>query len=133
MLWYQSGGGRLTQLTRNFQPLPFTNNYTAASGGAVGVNFNAGATFIPGALTYQYGSFIPGTISGSSGIVKFPLKFINATTVIVTITPIAKDASTNINNTFSLINASTTTTQFQWTCQTSTSQYTGFTWTAVGN
>lgn len=133
IIWYQTGGGRLTQLSRNFQPLPFTNNYTAASGGAVGTNFSAGATFIPGGLTYQYGSFTPGSIGTSSGIVKFPLKFINASSVIVSITAICKAAGSSINNTFSIKNGTVTAFQFQWNCQTSTSEYTGFTWTAVGN
>ncbi len=133
ILWYQSGGARLTQLTRNFQPLPFKNNYTAASGGAVGTDFNAGATFIPGALTYQYGSFTPGTISGSSGTIKFPLKFINASTVIVSLTAICKAGGTTVNSTFSIETGTVTATQFKWSCPTSTSAYAGFTWTAVGN
>lgn len=55
-LYFLSGGGRLTQLTRNFTPITTTN----------------GATFLPGGLILQWGQV---SAPATSGQVTFPLQF----------------------------------------------------------
>ncbi len=55
ILWYQSGGGRLMQLTRNFLPVASTNGYT----------------FIPGGLILQWGT----STKSTDGSTSFPLAF----------------------------------------------------------
>lgn len=57
-LYYLSGGGRLTQLTRNFQPVRGTNGYT----------------FLPGGLIFQWGRAVP---TGGSTSVNFNIPFPN--------------------------------------------------------
>jgi|GEM_PF-3181782 hypothetical protein len=130
--YFLSGGNRLTQLTRNFTPIPLTNNYAAADGsGAVGAAYNGGATFLPGGIIFQWGSFEPGSISPSTGTVKLPQKFTNSSSKII-ITPICKSGGTAVNDTFSVQSTTISATQFQWNCTTSTNAYTGFTWIAIG-
>src|ERR1700676_484275 len=111
MLWMMRGAAPAIQISRNFVPSLLTNNYAAADGsGSVGNKFSAGYTFIPGALTFQYG-FVN---FGSTGIisnpqtVKLPLKFINASSVIITLTPICKAGGTSIDATISLVSGSIT-------------------------
>src|ERR1700722_1105497 len=136
VLWMMRGAGDTIQLSRNFTPSLLTNNYAAADGsGNVGTMYSAGYTFLPGALSYQYGSvnFGSGGIPSTPLTVKLPLKFINASSVIVSLTAISKASGATINETIGLVSGSVTTTQFQWNAQTSTSQYVGITWTAVGN
>ena len=67
-LYYKSGGGRLTQFTRNFQPSISTSGYT----------------FLPGGLILQYGSAL--TLAGGNTPVTFNASapFTNIFTVNVT-------------------------------------------------
>lgn len=59
-LYFLTGGNRLTQLTRNFQPSISTNGYT----------------FLPGGLILQYGISLSNT-SSPNGTVVFPIAFPN--------------------------------------------------------
>ena len=122
-------------MTRNFTPKGLTNNYLPADGGgAVGTKFSAGYTFIPGGLIYQYGFYNNGTsgITTSRQDLKFPFKFTNASSVIVTITPICKAGGTSVEDTFSYETGTVSTTQFTWNATTSTTAYQGINWVAIG-
>ncbi len=135
-LWYVKGASTTgIQLTGPYSPSTLTNNYTPQSGGgAVGVNYSAGYTFIPGGILYQYGSFIKNSgISPSTGIVKFPATFTNASSIIVIVSPITPTDGTSQSHTISVINGTTTTTQFEWNYDSSTTSYVGFSWIAIGN
>ncbi len=134
-LYFKTGGGRLMQFTRNFTPIPLTNNYAPASGGPnVGTDFNAGATFISGGIIFQWGSFEPGTFdfpNPITGTVKLPQKFTNANSKI-TISPICKNGGTSGRATFSIQDGTVTATEFKWNLDANTNRYTGFTWIAIG-
>jgi len=89
-LYYQSGGGRLSQLTRNFTP----------------INAGNGASFIAGGLIFQWGSFDP----NSTTTIVFPQAF-TSPPYSITLTP-----SVNDNGTYRayVATGSVTTTQFQF-------------------
>ncbi len=137
-LFFQRGSGgppnTPIQLT-NGDIFPLTNNYTPqAGGGPVGTKFNAGATFLPGGLFYQYGTFKAVLVlSAISGTIKFLRTFTNAASVVVTISPICKTTGTSDRRTISVKDGSITTTQFQYNFDSASADYVGFTWTAVGN
>lgn len=106
-LYYQSGGGRLSQLTRNFQP----------------INAGNGASFLPGGLIIQWGSFNP----NSSTTVVFPQAF-TATPYMIQLT-----GSASNNSTFraGVATGSVTTTQFQFQ-GTIDSHWNPIYWLAIG-
>ncbi len=67
-LYYLSGGNRLTQLTRNIQPLAARPGYT----------------FLPGGLLLQWGV----TVSSGTGVITFPIAFTAGTFLpVVTLGP----------------------------------------------
>jgi hypothetical protein len=133
-LFYQRDSGGVIEVTGPYDPVPLTNNYSPMSGGGpVGTAYSAGYTVMIGGVIYQYGSYQVSSISPSTGTVKFPATFLNGASVVVNITPICKSGGATINNTFSVQSATVSATQFQWNAQTSTSEYTGFYWTAIGN
>jgi hypothetical protein len=136
-LWFVRAAGTTgIQLTGPGGTSTLTNNYAAGDGsGPTGVKFNAGNSFLPGALIYQYGFYDNGAggISPSIIVVKFPVLFISPTSIVVTITAISKVGGTTESHTASLISGTVTTAQFQVNFDTSTASYRGFTWTAVGN
>lgn len=125
-LYFLSGGGRLTQFTRNILPGQFINNYTPQSGGGpVGVAFTAGSTFLPGGMLMQYG-LRTGISTPSAGTVKFPFNF--SSIMGVQITPILNGVP---GGAFSIGVRNVTTTQFQYETVGS-STLTSFYWTAIG-
>jgi hypothetical protein len=74
-LYYLSSGGRLTQLTRNIQPLAASPGYT----------------FLPGGLIFQWGV----TVSSGTGNISFPIPFTAGTFLpVVTIAPVSGPAVT---------------------------------------
>jgi hypothetical protein len=58
ILFYQSGSGLVSQLTRNFKPINATN----------------GATYLPGGLILQYGNITP-IVPGGTVPITFPIAF----------------------------------------------------------
>lgn len=136
-LWFVRGANMTgIQLTGPGTPMLLTRNYTPQSGGGpVGNIFGAGATFFAGGLLYQFGFFAPGTgnISPSTGTIKFPKTYADATSIIILLTAICKNGGTSASHTFSIIPGTTTTTQFQWNLDTSTTAYIGLNWMAIGN
>lgn len=99
-----------------------------------------GWTFLPGqnvattnALILQYGSSIPGSIiSGHSiGTTSFPISF-SKVPFFIALSPISQVGGASINNTISVVTGTLDKTSFGWNWQTSTSQYTGFYWWAIG-
>ncbi len=133
LFFTQDNSGNEYQLTRCI-PSSYTlfsnntNNYNL-----VGTNFTGGWSFLPGGMLIQYGNYNrPAGISPSIITVVFPVAFTNAATVNVIVTPICKAGGTSATDTFSLIDGSITTTQFQWNAETSTSSYVGVTWIAIG-
>jgi hypothetical protein len=126
---------QLSRVSNNASALfgVLTQNYPAGDGsGSVGNNFYGAWTFLPGGLFLNYGTYNPGTISPSTGTVKFPVIYTNASSVIVTITPISSSGGTSNAYVVSLQNTQVTTGQFKWNFSTSTSSYVGFTWQAIG-
>lgn len=108
-LFYQSGGGVITQLTGPTAPSIVTNGFT----------------YLPGGLLMQWGSTNAVTSSASTTIT-FPTPFLSAV-FSVQGTVVTNDTSTVR---FSLLNAATLT-QFV-TSQTSTSHFTLLYWMALG-
>ena len=108
-LYYLSGGGKLTQLTRNFAPATTANGYT----------------FLPGGLILQYGSSTAVKSSGSTTItfpIPFPVAVYSVQCTVVT--------SDNSTIRFSILNNSALDKFI--TTQTSTSKFTNLYWTAIG-
>lgn len=75
ILWYQTGGGRLMQLTRNFVPVASTNGYT----------------FIPGGLILQWGTK---ATTGTGTTVNFNTPF-PSNCFVVLLTPALVTLNTN--------------------------------------
>ena len=97
-----------------------------------GYSMTTGWTFLPGNLLFQYGQVTrAGGISPSDISVTFPVTF-SSTDVIVTVTPISKSSGSLNNNTASVRDTSVTDSGFTCKFQTSTADYKGFTWTAIG-
>ena len=115
-LFYQSGGNKLIQLTRNFVPLLAANGYT----------------FVAGGLMIQWG-FVSVPVSATAIInfatnnKNFPS---NCFAVFTTITD--NSASPAVPGTVSV--SLVTPTSFKYTANYSTSaKYNGFYWMAIGN
>lgn len=131
MLYFLTGGNRLIQFTRNFVPTPLTNNYNG-----VGTQWSGGATFLPGGIIYQWGTFFPSAgkfvpITGETGTIRFPQAFTNTNTTVL-ITFISKSGGTNNTVVASVQNTTISTTQFQWSITASTDGYVGLSWIAIG-
>lgn len=109
ILWYQSGGGRLMQLTRNFVPVASAN----------------GSTFLPGGLILQWGTL---TTTGILTTVSFNFSF-PANCFIVLTEP--NVAAVNGNQQFSV--SSKSTTGFSFGTNTGYSVGSNFFWAAIGN
>jgi hypothetical protein len=132
-LFYSPDAGSVEyQLTRTIdaQSSLFSTNTQYPQAPAVAFE-TGGWTFLPGGLILQYGTSNPGSIGPSFGTTKFPISFTSAP-FIVQVSAICKSSGASINNTISVNNGSVTATKFGWNWQTSTSQYTGFTWIAIG-
>jgi hypothetical protein len=118
ILWYQSGGGRVSQLTRNFIPTASQN----------------GATFFPGGLVLQYG--VQNTnFASKTGSIVFPMVMpANLYNVQLTLKGTSGTAQTIEVTTFDLNTPNPGYKGFSWmfTGPSGTS-YTGFYWTAIGN
>jgi hypothetical protein len=129
-LYYLSGGGKLSQLTRNVQSGLFVNNYVASGGGNAGMDYSAGVTYLPGGLLMQYGRYDPSSLP-NGGTIKFPFK--SAGIYNIQITPISSSSSSTPSNcSISYKNGSTTADQFEWKVNGSNSDYRGFFWMTIG-
>jgi hypothetical protein len=111
-LFWETGAGLIQQLTVNLTPSATTNGYT----------------FLPGGLIFQWGivNFPPrnGTVTFATANISFPGNCFNVLT-----TMIGNSSGGNDVGVFSV-----TKTAFQWTFTgSSSSSYTGFYWTAIGN
>jgi len=111
ILWYQSGGGRLSQLTSNITPLVSGNGYT----------------YLPGGIIYQWGSFNATSITTFA--VTFPIAFAkNLFNLQVTI---QQNSNSTIRN--SIANSpAPSKTGFTWT-GTNSSDLIKVYWVAIGN
>lgn len=120
ILWYQTGGGRLMQLTRNFAPVANTNGYT----------------FLPGGLILQWGTVNgthagvlqggdTGTVTFSSANIAFPSNCFEVWTQ-----PFYTSAAPNGAGVVATkLNG---TTSFSWIFNTNSGSYNGFFWAAIG-
>ncbi len=116
-LYYKSGGGRLTQLTRNFQPVSSTNGYT----------------FLPGGLILQWGQITSTastftTLLFATANINFP-----ANCFAVFTQPYGSGTPPGDNGNVEIRKSTLSNTQFDWCFVTSSGQYTGFFWWALGN
>src|SRR5271163_109065 len=129
-------GGNEYQLTR------FIDAQIATFGiygtfGTVTANYSINGfwTFLPGGLIFMNGIVQSTTatpqISPSTIVVTFPFNF-TSNNIIVTITPICKAGGTSVNDVAASTNGSTSKSGFTCNFTSSTSAYTGFTWTAIG-
>ncbi len=115
-LYFLTGGNRLTQMTRNFQP-------TIAA--------NTGTTFIPGGFILKFGRVTAsanttGTVNLNTNGISFPNACFSVWTQ-----PFYTGANPSGVATAAIkIN---TPTSFTWTFITSSGAYTGFLWVALGN
>jgi len=136
-LFYTPDASALSyQLTRTI-----TGSFTSFAGygafGTVTVNYaqNAGWTFLPGGMLFQYAQVLStlGTpqISPSTIVVTFPVPF-TTSNVVVSVSPICKAAGTSETHVPSVKNGTITNTGFICNWDTSTTSYVGFTWTAIG-
>src|SRR5208283_3814234 len=123
-LFYQSGGGRITQLT---------GILTGAIGSQTSAAAN-GYTVLPGGIIFQWG-FINATTTGAyttltfaTNNIAFPTNCFNVSTTAYAGTPIPGSQATVIVRVSSVSN-----TGFQWVWATNSSNYNGFYWTAIGN
>jgi hypothetical protein len=109
-LYFLSGGGALTALTRNFQPVSLTNGYT----------------FLPGGLIFQWGITAPSTASqtitfATSGNINFPKNIFNiqvtankaATATNVTTNVYVNLSSVTLDG-FQILNANNGTLGYYW-------------------
>lgn len=115
LLWWQSGGGTLAQMTVNLTPVSSTNGYT----------------FIPGGLILQWG--IVSSTSGS-GTVTFPIAFPQAVFnitfgMIVT----SGSSTTHAGQVYVKAIPSLTNSSFGWRQADLSPDATGFFWSAIGN
>lgn len=121
MLWYQSGGGRVTQFSSNFQP-------------KIGSN---GATYLPGGLMMIWAtvnSTSSGTVTisapasfGPPNPIIFPHNCFSVFTQPFTTGAIVPGGTATVDVRI------TTKSTFQWAFITSSSNYSGFFWMALGN
>lgn len=126
-------GANAYQLSR-FIDAQFTKFGTFTASGTVtaGYTQSAGWTFLPGGLMLQYAQVtrVAG-ISPSDIVVTYPVPF-TTSQVIVSITPISKPSGSIDNNTASIRSGSVDQNGFTCKFQTSSADYRGFTWTAIG-
>ena len=111
MLWYQSGGGRLIQITRNFVPTTSNNTNNAPSG----------STFMLGGLIFKWGtiSAVSETATPilftSLGVTQFPN---NCFSIVANLNGGTSSANLNVSNIsalgFTYYNTSGTTRTFFW-------------------
>lgn len=123
-LHYQSAGGFLTQMTRNFLPHAGNNGYT----------------FIPGGLVLQWGivtaATTPNAFPAATGNVSFAVsnKIFPNNCFNVQCTLIAKAGGSVSDFTIGVITSTVSTTGFNWSYSGSTSTgYPSFFWLAIGN
>lgn len=91
---------------------------------------NGGWTFLPGGMLFQYGSATVNfnTSGNKQGTITFPVAFTNIPYAInVTLTSASGSSSAHVLSVFSVGVSS-----FKWNLDDTSSQYTGFYWTAIG-
>jgi len=125
------GGAIEYQLTRMIDASQASFGGFVAGTVEPGYAMTTGWTFLPGNLLFQYGIVTRASISPSDISVTFPVTF-SSTNIVVTVTPISKSSGSIDNNTASVRSTSVVTTGFTCKFQTSTADYRGFTWTAIG-
>lgn len=130
MFYTPDATGNEYQLTRTIAA-SFAKFGVFIADGAL-ANSTFGWSFLPGGLLFQYGTYIPGNFSGSkTGAINFPTAFTSVPYLII-LTPISK-ANSNENHTLSLSSTTPpTTTTFNYNWDSTTSTYSGFSWTAIG-
>ncbi len=127
-LSFQSGNNKVVLLTRNFVPFPLPTV----------TNKRNGYTFLPGGMILQWG-FIAASSTFSNddtGSVLFVTDNINFTYTCfnVQICLIVKGGIVSgSGGTLAPENGTVATAGFSWRYRGSSSQYTGFFWTAIGN
>lgn len=105
---------------------------TVAGTVTAGYGIIAGWSFLPGGMYFQYGRVRRGAgISPSTIVVTYPISF-TTSNIVVTVSPICRPAGSSLNNTASVVDGTVSTTGFTVNFATSTSEYLGFTWTAIG-
>jgi|ERR1051326_5760363 hypothetical protein len=107
---------------------------TPSTAGA-GYTMNAGWTFLPGGLLYQYGEVIsnrsPLAINPSTIVITFPVTF-TTSNIVITLSPTCKAGGTSLDDTLSLVNGTRASNGFTCNFIGSTLSYVGFSWVAVG-
>lgn len=116
-LFFLSGGNRLMQLTRNFVPVTANNGYT----------------FLPGGLILQWGQVTSTassfqTLTFATNNIAFPNNCFAVFTQIYGSGTVAGGTGT-----IDIRKSTVSKTSFQWAMVTSSSQYSGFYWVAIGN
>jgi hypothetical protein len=120
-LFYESGGGVVTQLTGPNAPLATVQGYT----------------WLPGGILMQWGSvtFPAGSGSHQTATQSFNINFPNACFYVIPGLQNASSSDTTASNTIAI--RSIATNNFRWVYNSSsssgTTNYPGFYWTAVGN
>ena len=130
ILWYQTGGGKLTQMSRNFLP----------------VNNGNGATFLPGGLILNWGiynasggNFSSGSTTNNSGgesSLVLTQSFPNNLYLVggnLTYTTANLPSGTGTLNVRKSQLSSGPITNLSWQVYCNTNNYLGFVWWALGN
>lgn len=113
-LYFLTGGNRLLQMTRNFQP----------------VISSSGRTFLPGGLILQWGRVNVLSSGTTTASVSFAMAFPGACFNVWT-NPFYSGAAPN--NPANVSIGALSTTSFGYTAITNSSSYNGFFWIALGN
>lgn len=131
LFYSPDASGNEYQLTRtitaSFSSL-FAGNVQNYNG--VGVNFFGGWTFLPGGLLFQYGALSVNPMT-STGSITFPVTF-SAQPFNIQLTIASKNGGTSTSRTLSVQSGTISSTGFSWNIESSTSDYRGFFWTAIG-
>ncbi len=117
------------QLTRTITASKTLFGLNIQNYNGVGSAFEGGWTFLPGGLLLQYGRYDAGGALGSSGDVFFPVVF-SGQVFNIEITLIANNV-TLVNN-VTIARTVAGGTRFTWRTNGTTTNYTGFYWTAIG-
>ncbi len=111
------------------------NNYTPqAGGGAVGTDYDAGWTFLPGqssGLVLIYGRYSPSGSTPKTGIIKFPITVIDVFSIQLTL--ISKSGGTSDSATLSYQRATANTKQFSYNLDSAAGNYRGFYWQVIAS
>ena len=115
--YFQSGKGKVMQMTRNFVPVAANNGYT----------------FLPGGLILQWGQITSTsssftTLNFSTNNKAFPNNCFAIYTQVY-----GSGSAPNGNATLEIRKSTVSKTGFEWAFVTNSAQYTGFFWAAIGN